>query len=491
MRRRTAFNLSHTRLTTMQGGHFMPIGCIEVVPGDDIMHQVNAFVRATPQNAPIIQATNMYTMAAFIPNRLVYEDWEEFISGDNPVINPPTILINSGNAGDDRLADALGVGQIQSADDNPVEINCMALRAYNLFWNTYIRDQDYQTELPVLDAVDGDFDIQRVCWPRDEFTTARLTAQKGDAVTIPIGGTAPVIVDTPHRVDTGTSLIKLTVDNASGTDPATIKTGAVPSGAGTTDIDIRGEADLSQATSVPITDLRFALKLQSQRERRSRYGSRYEDIMLSDFGVRSLDARLQNPELLSKSHQRINWSEVLNTATADSGIVGEMFGHGIGQVRGNKYRYECQEHGYIIVCAFIRPSSLYTTVTPKHFFKIYAEDYFWPDFEHIGQQPIMLNEIYPGDDDSLTEVFGYRDRYDEYRRMANQVSREFTTTLNFWHFGRIFGTSKPVLNSTFLTCTPTNRVFQDTSDSTDKYWINAHHTLLARRPLSRSAAPRL
>lgn len=490
MQQRHAHDLGHSRLITLQGGMVMPVGCLEVLPGDDLMHVVSALVRATPQNAPIIQSTQVCMESYFVPNRLTYEGWESFICGEDDF--PLSFLtINDGNAGDDRLAEALGIGQVQSADDVSFGINPMAMRAYNQIINDYFLDQDLQTPLPVIDAAEGDFDIRRCCWPRDAYTTARLFAQRGTAVTIPIGGTAPTFVD---RVATiaGSEYADIYQGGADTTDlNQPIRTSDTQSSVPRIQVRLQGETDLSEATSVPITDLRFALKLQAQKERRSRWGHKYQDILLSDFGIQSQDSRLQNAEYLGGGRQRINWSEVLQTASADSGVVGEMFGHGIGSARSNRYRYTCQEHGYVITVMYIRPASLYTTVTPRHFFKSTPEDYFFKDFEHVGQQPIMLREIYPGDDDSDTEVFGYQDRYREYREQPNQVSREFTTTLNFWHFGRIFGPSKPVLNSSFLTCTPTNRVFADTSDSTDKYWCHVNHDIRARRVVSRNATPML
>lgn len=499
--RKYKHDIGHSRLITMQGGQVMPVGCVEVLPGDDIMHAVSSLVRATPQNAPIIQSTMVCVESYFVPNRLSWEEWDAFIAGEETENPLPQLQLNTGsNAGLDRLADALGVGQVQSADDNSFFVNAMPFIAYNNIINNYFLDQDLQTQLPTTGAVEGDFDIRRCCWPRDYFTTARLFAQKGDAVTIPIGGTAPVVNRDSYvsnvgqdvlNAGSGAGVAELTIDPDDNLSAA----GASAQVAIMSALDTNGnplyQADLSSATSVPITDLRFALKLQQQRERRSRYGSRYEDILLSDFGVRSRDARLQIPEYLGGGRQRINWSEVLNTASADSGVVGEMFGHGIGSVRSNRYRYTCEEHGYVITVMYIRPASLYTTVTPRHFFKENPEDYFFRDFEHVGQQPILLREIYPGDDDSDDEVFGYQDRYREYREQPNQVSREFLTTLNFYHFGRIFGTSKPVLNSSFLTCTPTNRVFADTSDETDKYWCHVNHDIRARRVVSHNANPAL
>lgn len=497
MKRRDLHILSHTRNITLQGGMFMPIGCVEILPGDDISHSISCLIRATPQLAPIIQPTMCYVETYFVPNRLVMEDWEEFIAGETATI--PVCIYNNGNAGDDALFEAMGVGQVQSVDDNAYSMNSMMLRGYNAIWNTYVMDQDLQTELPVLDAAEGDFDIRRVAWARDPYTTARLTPQKGTAVTIPIGGTAPIVFPSGIFVDQGGTAgdpdlygnIQVNNTASPGANVSMSAPGALSNMRLTGDGPINAIADLSLATSVPVTDLRFATRLQQQRERRMRYGSRYEDILLSDFGQKSRDSRLQQPEFLGGGKQLINWSEVLNTSTADSGVVGEMFGHGIGTTRSHRYRYHAEEHGYLISVMYIRPSSLYTTVTPKHFFKNALEEYFFKDFENVGQQPIMLKEIYPGDDDSFTEVFGYRDRYDEYRHQPNQVSREFITTLNFWHFGRIFGTSKPVLNSSFITCTPTNRVFADTSDSTDKYWVHVQHNLKARRVVSRNAAPHM
>lgn len=494
--RRFPHDLSHGRLITMQGGMVMPIGCVEVLPNDDLNHVVASVVRATPQNAPIYQSCQISIESYFVPNRILWDEWELFIAGEevDPGNPYPAAAFNSGVAGFDRLGDALGVGQVQSLDDDPFAVSLLPFMAYNAIINTYFLDQDLDTPLPVKDAVAADFDIRRCAWPRDRFTTARLEAQKGDAVTIPIGGTAPVLINDVYNDRDGTvGPSNLLVGQGASAMPGALQRPAAgtPAGGGTQDASLRGVADLSSATSVPITDLRFALKLQSQRERRSRWGSRYEDILLSDFGVKSMDMRLQNPEYLGGGRERINWSEVLNTATADSGVVGEMFGHGIGTTRSNRYRYTCQEHGYVITVMYIRPESMYTTVTPRHFFKFQPEDYFFKDFEHVGQQPIMLQEIYPGDNLSPTQVFGYEDRYREYREQPSQASREFLSTLNFWHFGRIFGDTVPQLNSTFIQCVPTNRVFQDTSDSTDKYWVRVKHKMLARRVVSRNAVPGL
>lgn len=487
-------DLGHTRLITLQGGQVMPIGCVEVLPGDDLLHAVHALVRATPQNAPIMQPTQVCIESYFVPNRITSEPgyWQGFIAGDEDDIDP--YQYNNGDAGFDRLADALGVGQVQSADDLAVPVNPYPFKAYNQILNDYFFHQDLQTPLPVIDAVEGDYDIRRCLWPRDYFTTGSVEAQKGDAVTIPIGGTAPVVFDSDRAIVQGVydadddSLIGTTrMSGTNALEATATNTGPVYLGFDPS-AQLSAETDLSLATSVPITDLRFALKLQAQRERRARYGSKYDDILLADYGIHSLDSRLQQAEYLGGGRQRINWSEVLNTASADSGIVGEMFGHGIGQTRSNRYRYKCQEHGYVITVMYIRPASLYTTATPRHFFKFVPEDYFVRDFEHVGQQPVLLQELYPGDTTSGT-VLCYQDRYREYREQFNQVSREFLTTLNFWHFGRIFGTTPPALNASFITCTPTNRVFQDTSDSTDKYWVHVNHDLRALRVVGRNASP--
>jgi len=481
--KRSKFSLSHYKLLSCDMGELVPVGLVEVLPGDSLQQATSMLLRVSPLLAPVMHPVEARIHHWFVPHRLVWEDWEDFITGGPDGMNAsvfPTINAHTGAVG--SLADYLGV---PPSLPNPTNVSALPFRGYARIWNEWYRDQDLQTEL-VIDVTSGadtttNQTLQNVAWEKDYFTSARPWTQKGPEVTVPFGVSAPVVAASP-----GVPLFTLegtggrVLQNDGATDAVKFS-GAVP---GTTGPfvwdDPRLEADLTGATAVSINELREAFAIQRYEEARARYGSRYTEY-LRYLGVRSSDARLQRPEYLGGGKQTIQFSEVLQTAVTDSADpdigVGELRGHGIGALRSNRYRRFFEEHGYIFSLLSVKPKTMYAQQLPRTWNRRTKEDFFQKELQHIGQQEVLNKEVMAshGTPDG---VFGYQDRYDEYRRAESGVAGQFRTDLDFWHYARIFA-SDPSLNADFVKSVPTKRVNAVTSE--DVLWIMANHSIQARR----------
>ena len=486
--KRSKFSLSHYKLLSCDMGELVPCGLVEVLPGDTVQHAMSALVRASPMLAPVMHPVHVRMHSWFIPFRIIWEDWEAFITGGADGMDAsvfPTITIGGGSgAAVGSLADYLGV----PTGVNNIEVSALPFRAYALVWNEWYRDQDLETAL-TIDLTSGadtttNTALQNSAWEKDYFTSARPWEQKGPSVTIPLVGDAPVrglAVDfnTIGGATAGAGFIDTAgVDNAAGawgnTSPS-FKFENVP-----TTQTPNVFADLSAVSGVSINDLREALAIQRFEEARARYGSRYVEY-LRYLGVRSSDARLQRPEYLGGGKQTIQFSEVLQTAEGTN-AVGTLRGHGIGAMRSRRYRRFFEEHGYVLSLLNVRPRTMYFQGLQRTWNRRFKEDFWQRELQHIGQQPVINKELYAAHA-SPDATFGYQDRYDEYRRMESSVSGEFrTNTLNFWHLARDFS-SDPALNASFVKCVPTERVFA--SASTDVLYIMAMHSMQARRMLSK------
>jgi len=330
--------------------------------------------------------------------------------------------------------------------------------------------------------------MQNGAWEKDYYTSSRPWEQKGPAITVPLGTTAPVlrtnnaaqwdvtVAGSNTRVTTAQTLITQVADpNLRVTGTQNIA------------FDPKGGlyTDLSGASAVTVNVLREALALQRYEEARARYGSRYTEY-LQYLGIRSSDARLQRPEYLGGGKQVIQFSEVLQTGVTTSGTpatgVGSLLGHGIGATRSNRYRRFFEEHGVILSLMSVLPKTVYVNGTSKHLIKTTKEDYWQKELQHIGQQSIANKETYAAHA-THEGIFGYQDRYDDYRRIESGVSGEFRTILNYWHLARDFG-SEPALNASFVSCVPTMRTFA--SAITDPFYVMANYSIQARRLVARS-----
>ena len=473
--KRSLFNLSHYHLLSGVMGNLIPVGLTEVLPGDTFQMNSRVLLRASPLLAPVMHPVRVQLSHWFVPNRLVWDEWEDFITGGPDGTSTPEFpwkqWANGGLPG--TLPGYQGV-PVTSA---PLIVNVLPNRGYNLIWNEWYRDQDLETPAVVSKASGQDTTtnspIRQCAWEKDYFTSARPWEQKGPAITIPLGTDAPVIFDEGGAVRT------IERDTAAAGSPLQVVQ------AGVADADITATADLTGASAVTINILREAMALQRFEEARARFGSRYVEY-LRYLGVRSSDARLARPEYLGGGTSTIQFSEVLQTAEGDD-PVGELRGHGIGAMRSNRFRRFFEEHGYIHTLMCVKPKTVYYQGLPRHYSRATKEDFWQKELQHIGQQEVLNKEIWAaaGSGGASEEVFGYQDRYDEYRRQESRVSGEFQSTLNFWHFARSFA-SAPALNASFVSCVPTEEPFA--VPTTDTLYCMVRHSIKARRLVAKTGS---
>jgi len=491
------FSLSNTKLLSCDMGELVPIGLTEVLPGDTMQQTTSLLVRTMALNAPVMHTTNVRIHHWYVPHRLIWEDFEDFITGGPdgmddsafPTIDltyaagsPPT---GSGVVG--GLADYLGC----PPGINGLEVSALPFRAYALIFNEWYRDQDLVSPL-TIDLGSGadtttNTTLQNIAWEKDRYTSARPWEQKGPSITIPLGTQAPIsglglnpsetagVAGSTFK-DASTTAAGVVYPNAyqldNSSDPAFMRATAAGAG-GVPDV----YADLTGASAITVTRLREALALQRYEEARARFGSRYTEY-LRYYGVISSDARLQRPEYLGGGQTPIQFSEVLATAEGTNTEVGDLKGHGIGATRSNRYRRYFEEHGYVVTTMSVRPKTIYMQGLPRTWNRRTKEDFFQKELAHIGQAEVQNKEVYAlhADPDG---VFGFQDRYDEYRSQESSVAGEFRTTdLNYWHMARDFS-SDPALNASFVKCVPTERIFP--VNTKDVLYIKAMHSIQARR----------
>lgn len=485
--KRSKFSLSHYKLFSCKMGQLIPVTWYEALPGDTIQQSTSALIRCAPLVTPVMHNVDVRFHTWFVPNRIIWDGWENFITGGPDGMDASDIPYSSfaGPPAEGSLADYVGIPTV-----NPTTqaFSTLPFRAYTLIWNEFYRDQDLQTPATLLKTAGLDatsYDLQNVCWEKDYLTSSRPWALKGPAVTLPLGSTAAVSF---HETGATPGLRTLFRDNS--TANAALRVAEV----GTNNAPFVGDVDLTNATAVDINTVRHAFALQRYEEARARYGSRYTEYLRAAFGVRCSDARLQRPEYLGGGKTPIQFSEVLQTGVTTSGTqsgVGTMFGHGISALRTNRFRRFFEEHGIVMTLMSVRPKTMYMQRTKRAFFRGFTfpgstfgtkEDWWQKELQHIGQQGVYGWEVdssWAGGDDT---PFGYQDRYDEYRREESSVAGAFRSTLSTWHLARDFG-SPPALNDSFVSCVPSTRIFADTD--ADNLYVMANHSIQARRVIAR------
>ncbi len=495
--KRSKFNLSFNNLATMSMGNLYPVGCMEVLPGDTFQHRCSVFLRSMPLLAPVMHSVTIGINHFFVPNRLVWtgtsgDNWEDFITGGNDGNNAATIPIIDQGATPTATHPLLGYLGIPPVPN--LEINALAIRGINKIFNEYYRDQDLVNE-----RLEDDCTLPKVAWNRDRFTTARPWTQRGSAVSVPISGEAIVKHNAP---DAGAIGVYSDQNAAFHQMDASLTFLSGSSQAGASNEKLY--ADLSTATAGDVNDWRLAFALQRYKEARAKYGARYTEY-LRYLGIKSSDARLDRPEFLSGSRQTIAYSEVLQTAseTTPSGdpqaVVGAMAGHGIAAMRGNKYRRFFEEHGHVITMMFVRPKSIYQNMLEKKWKRTDKESYWQKELQQIGQDSIARKEIFaeidestPGAADNGDTIFGYADRYREYKESQSYVCGQYRSdsavTLDQYHFARDLS-SAPTLNAAFIECDPTKRVYPVTTE--DVLWCSINHSLIARRMVQKGNQSRI
>lgn len=466
--KRSKHSLSHYHLTSMNQGALVPIGMFEVLPGDTVQMSTSALVRVSPLVSPVMHPVHARIHHFFVPFRLLWPGFETFITGGptgTDASTPPYC----------QLTASVAAGSLDNYLGIPVgtytnfQFSAFPRRAYALIFNEYYRDQDLVTAVGMSTAAGLDVstnDLLLNCaWEKDYFTSARATEQKGTTATVQLTQ-APGVANS----------IRLQATNLpSGAGNLTSTGAGVLQSAGS-----NAYIDLSAAgVSIDVNDLRESLAIQRYREARLRYGSRYTEY-LRYLGVKSSDARLNRPEYLGGGKQTVQFSEVLQTAEGTN-PVGMLRGHGIGGLKSNRWRRFFEEHGLVLSLMSTKPRTVYMQSVNRSYYRTTKEMFWQKELEHIGQQPILNKEVYAAHT-APTGVFGYQDRYDEYRRQESRVSGEFASTLKYWHMARDFS-SEPALNASFVTSNPTNRVYASTS--TNQLYVMAMHSIQARRLVSK------
>jgi hypothetical protein len=490
---RSVFNRDHGLKTTFDAGYLVPIFYDEALPGDTFTLNATGFGRlATPVN-PFMDNLYVETFFFAVPYRLIWQNWEKFCGEqDNPDDSTdylvPTVTVNPT---EQSLWDYFGI-----PTGNSLTFNNFAGRAYNLIWNEWFRDQNLQDSVTV-DTGDGpdtasNYTLLKRGKRHDYFTSCLPWPQKGDAVNLPLGTSAPIGWDGTN----GTDLMK--IEDSAGSDigvetihGATYLTGNALNGSYTYEPLY---ADLTDATAATINELREAFQIQKLYERDARGGTRYTEIVQSHFGVVSPDARLQRPEYLGGGKDRINVNPIAQTSSTDTTTPqGNMSAFATTGFQGHGFSKSFTEHSVVIGMACVFADLNYQQGLHRNFSRQTRWDFYWPALAHIGEQAVLNKEIYAtggADDDN---VFGYQERFAEYRYKPSQITGKMrsssATSLDNWHLAQEFS-ALPVLNSSFIEENPpVDRVI---AVNTEPHMLmDMHFDLKCARPMPTYSVPGL
>ena len=511
---RSRFAMQKTLKTTFDSGYLVPIMCEEVLPGDTFNVNVTMFGRLATPLFPVMDNLHIDSFFFFVPNRLVWNNWVRFMGEqDNPTdsisYTVPQQVSPAGGYAVGSLQDYLGlptVGQVGAG--NTVSHSALPVRAYNLIYNQWFRDENLQNSVTV-DKGDGpdaspatNYTLLRRGKRHDYFTSALPWPQKGGtAVSLPLGTSAPVKTDNTQ------------IKFSDGTDRAMTFGAYAPIGGGSFPYSATGGsgslkfgsntglyADLSAATAATINQLRQSFQIQKLLERDARGGTRYTEILRSHFGVASPDSRLQRPEYLGGGSTLINISPVPQTSgTGASGQTtpqGNLAAMGTYLAPGHGFTQSFVEHGHVIGLVAVRADLTYQQGLRKLWSRSTRYDFYFPAFAMLGEQAILNKEIYCDGSANDSNVFGYQERWAEYRYNPSQITGLFKSTsagtIDPWHYAQKF-TSLPTLNSTFIQDTPplSRNLAVGSAANGQQLLLDAFFNINAARPLPMYSVPGL
>lgn len=500
---RSSFNRSHGVKTTFDAGFLVPILRDEVLPGDTFNVNTFGFARLSTPLYPIMDNLFLETFYFFVPLRLIWDNFQKMMGEQkNPGDSVDyTVPIVTGPGMEGTLFDHMGIPNVAAN----IDFSALPFRAYMLIWNEWFRDQNLQNSVDVPKDDGPDIwasysGLKRRGKRHDYFTSCLPWPQKGEAVAIPLGSDVPVlgIGKANNTYDYSSQVVYET----GGTSQTTYASAARFDGDVIQnrlyveeDPDNGGYpriyADLSNATAATINQLREAFQVQKMYERDARGGTRYTEIVRSHFGVTSPDMRLQRPEYLGGGSSRINVSAVAQTSETGTTPQGTLAAIGTATVNGHGFTKSFTEHGIILGLANVRADLTYQQGLPREFSRQDRLDFYWPALAQIGEQAVLNIEIYAQGNAQDDDVFGYQERFAEYRYKPSEIHGAFRSThsasLDAWHLSQEFG-ALPTLSNTFIQDNPPlDRVVATPSEP--HIIADFYHQMICARPMPLFGVP--
>lgn len=515
------FDLSTEHATTFNMGELIPFHVQECLPGDSYKIQSKNLIRFTPMVSPAMTRVKVFTSYFFVPNRIIYDKWEDFITGGQNPATAPTLPFLSGllEVPTGSLLDYMGIPKgVVLGPNFGSPVSALPLAAYQRIHYDWYRDQNLQNYAWPSLAEGSNSDafwttMRKRAWQRDYLTSCLPDAQKGEAVSIPVAGsiqgTGKVVLNDEAQAmiveGTGSPSDGYLMSDG-GNNLSWSATGLTPKQLAELDPNGRYDVDGSDFTvgdiSTTINDLRSAWSLQRFFEKMMRGGSRYVDTLKVMFGKAPRDERLQRAEMIGSNIQNVIISEVLQQSETNETPLGEMAGHGISASKDGFFRYTCQEHGFIIGLISVVPVTSYSQGLDRMYSRTSRYDYFWPDFQNLGEQAVYKREVVakgdpaniPGSKEYNESVFGYQSRYQEYRYKNALVTGDFSAngSLEYWTQARKFDQNLAVpmeLNESFIVADPSSRIFAVTDPDQRKLMAHIYSDVTAWRPISKFAQP--
>lgn len=519
---RSSFRIQKAHKTTFDGGYLVPVYLDEVLPGDTFNLKMTAFARLATPLYPVMDNLHLDSFFFFVPNRLVWNNWVKFMGeqtdpGDSIDYTVPEVTCPAGGYAIGSLQDYMGLPTVgQVGGGATVTHSALFARAYNLIWNEWFRDENLQDSV-VVDKDDGpdtysDYVLLRRGKRKDYFSGALPWPQKGDSVSLPLGDRAPIA----GLWVTGANTQAL---GASGSQvlPAGVGSNSMSAAAGSLWIESKSAAgtaaatafnatnanvyaDLSSATAATINQLRQSFQIQKLLERDARGGTRYTEIIRAHFGVVSPDARLQRPEYLGGGSVPITVNPIAQTSatgvTGGSTPVGTLAAMGSVVAGGHGFTQSFTEHGMIIGLVSVRADLTYQQGLRRMWSRSTRYDFYFPAFAMLGEQAILNKEIYCDGSANDDLVFGYQERWAEYRYNPSEITGLFRSTasgtIDAWHLAQKF-TSLPTLNTTFIQDTPPlSRILAvGASANGQQFLFDAFFDVKAARPMPMYSVPGL
>lgn len=503
------FDLSHNVRTSFNMGQLVPTTWFEALPGDSINMSDENMLRMQPMVSPVMHEIGVTTHVWFVPYRLLWNGFEDLITGSDPDIAHPFLALSAVTLG--SIGNYLHLPLGEYSDAEPV--SPFPIAAYYKIYDDWYRDQNFIEE-KFVPLIEGDNTTNynslqlapplKRAWEHDAFTSALPEAQQGSPVNIPLVSqdNIPVVWTLRSGGANQNTGAWINFDGTVATSGGELKpqTGPVPLAGGIKSNSIFGAYDPQgtltvdvQAEATDINDLRAAWAVQSLLERMMRGGKRYTEMMQSIWGVSPQDSRLQRAEYIGGSKGRMVISQVLATAenTEAEVPVGDMAGHGIAVTGGNSYNYTVQEYGLVMVLVNVQPTTSYQQGLHKSWSRLDRFDYPFPDLANIGEQAVLNKEVkMTSTVAARNATFGYMPQYNELRFLNNRTTGDFQTTLAFWTLTRILsGSDAPVLNASFIEADPSLRIFAVTDENVDHVLCQLFYNITVNRKLPRFGVP--